>query len=61
MEASSGTSLTFNVATDGAKNSDDVFTLITENLMKPNDKIVVSHIYDSGKSYLPRYMQFSYL
>lgn len=53
---SSAPALTWNVATDGSKNSDDVFTLITENLMKANDKIIVTHIYDSGKSYLPRYM-----
>ena len=59
--AESGPALVWNIATDGSKGSNIAFTLGVDNLMRAGYKVVVSHVYDSGKTYLPKYLQSSYM
>ncbi len=60
MEKSSAP-IVWNVATDGSKMSLDALNLVTNNLMKSNDKLIVTHIYDKGKSYLSQTMRWDHL
>lgn len=57
MQAASATSFNFMVATDGSPASLLAFQVVTESLMHPTDKILVSHIYNKEKAYLPFDMQ----
>lgn len=60
MEASAPP-LIWNVAMDGSKQSEIVMHLVIENLMRKSDKLIVSHIYDAGKTYLGKHLKYDTL
>eukprot|EP00742_Colponemidia_sp_Colp-10_P001018 GILJ01001100.1.p1 GENE.GILJ01001100.1~~GILJ01001100.1.p1 ORF type:complete len:276 (-),score=46.09 GILJ01001100.1:168-995(-) len=48
---------TFLVAVDGSKTSREALDMCCEYLMHHNDRVVVTHIFDRSKAYLPAAMQ----
>lgn len=49
--------LIWNVSTDGSKGSSIALHTVVDNLFLKDDKLVVSHIFDAGKTYLPAYLK----
>jgi hypothetical protein len=45
------------VATDGSGGAHMAFQTVMDSLMHPSDKITVTHIFNTGKTYLPYDMQ----
>ena len=52
-----GSSLHFMVGTDGSGGAHMAFQAVMDSLMHHSDRITVSHIYNTGKTYLPYDMQ----
>ena len=52
-----GSSLHYMVATDGSAGAHMAFQTVMDSLMHPSDKITVTHIFNTGKTYLPYDMQ----
>eukprot|EP00359_Climacostomum_virens_P002160 CAMPEP_0204900716 /NCGR_PEP_ID=MMETSP1397-20131031/2639_1 /ASSEMBLY_ACC=CAM_ASM_000891 /TAXON_ID=49980 /ORGANISM="Climacostomum Climacostomum virens, Strain Stock W-24" /LENGTH=269 /DNA_ID=CAMNT_0052068921 /DNA_START=14 /DNA_END=820 /DNA_ORIENTATION=+ len=56
-----GEPLRFCIATDGSPISQNAFYMVRDDLMRPNDFIIVMHIFDNSKAYLPPELRSDYI
>ena len=55
------TEIRWNVAIDGSTMSKAAYNQVLDHLMHTNDHLIVSHVYNLKKTYLPKHMQYKYM
>ena len=50
------TEIRWNVAIDGSSMSKAAYNQVLDHLMHTNDHLIVSHVYNLKKTYLPKHM-----
>lgn len=61
MDPDSENAVRYNVSTDGSKMSRQCYDQVLDSLMHPADHLVVTHVFDLTKTFLPKNLQHGYI